>query len=88
MGIFILLVALLKGSKELDRLKEERKRRLEEQDKKNKERKLHLQATRKSRLPLEPSLEEEHHVISVQHPEFGLVTRLFKPNDTMSAAYD
>ena len=79
---------VVKESEELDRLKEERKRHLEKQDKKSKERKLHLQAMRKSRLSLEPGLEEEHYVISVRHPEFGLVTRLFKPNDTMSAAYD
>ena len=54
----------VKESEELGHLKEERKRHLEEQDEKNKEKKLHLQTTRKSRLPLEPGLEEEHHVIS------------------------
>lgn len=47
-----------------------------------------LQQIRLSRVPPEPLVEEEHVVISVNHPILGICSRAFKPRTMFNSVYD
>ena len=47
-----------------------------------------LRKARESRVPPEPSVEEEHVVVIVQHLQEGRKLRMFRPTDRLLAVYD
>ena len=63
----------------------------EEQCMKKHEKEIHaaqLQDHRRSRVQPEPSLYEDHVIISIRHPDLGTVRRIFKVDETMNIVYD
>ena len=49
---------------------------------------MRLRVERLSRVPPELSLEDDHIVVAVRHPNLKTQTRFFKPDTLMAAVYD
>ena len=89
--------ALIGSSSEREKLQNEIAQALEESQKidreadmkaeENKE-KREIQQRRRSRVPPEPSLSEDHIVMSVEHPTLGIKRRVFPATIQMSTVYD